>query len=100
MSNYVIVKRPDITNNKRGYIAEHRAVWIDAHGTIPPGAVIHHKNNVKDDNILDNLELYCTNAEHRRRCHSTPIQGKTIDMFNDEDMEFVRLHLPVDHRTH
>ena len=44
---------------------EHRVVWEKAHGPIPPGMVVHHKNHDKRDNRLENLELM-SRAEHAR----------------------------------
>ena len=35
---------------------EHRHVWEAAHGALPEGCVIHHKNGDRADNRLDNLE--------------------------------------------
>ena len=35
----------------------HRWLWAQAHGTIPPGGVIHHRNGDRYDNRLENLEL-------------------------------------------
>ena len=34
----------------------HRDVWIEANGPIPRGFHIHHKNGIKTDNRLENLE--------------------------------------------
>lgn len=41
----------------------HRAVWIAFNGPIPSGKEINHKNGVKSDNRLENLEL-CTRKEN------------------------------------
>jgi len=38
------------------YRPEHRLVWEAANGPIPEGFIIHHRNGVKDDNRLENLE--------------------------------------------
>lgn len=38
-------------------IDEHRWVWQQAHGPIPEGYEIHHKNGKKRDNRLENLVL-------------------------------------------
>jgi hypothetical protein len=39
------------------FVYEHRLVWEQAHGTIPAGFHVHHKNGDKADNRLENLEL-------------------------------------------
>lgn len=44
-------------------VKEHRQVWIDHHGEIPPGYIIHHKNRNRSDNRIDNLEMM-TPKEH------------------------------------
>ena len=36
---------------------EHVLVWEKAHGPIPPGYQVHHKDENKLNNDLDNLEL-------------------------------------------
>lgn len=46
-------------------IAAHRLLWEAFVGPIPRGLVINHKNGVKDDNRLDNLEVV-TVAENTR----------------------------------
>ncbi len=38
-------------------IRAHRWVWISIHGLIPKGYEIHHKNEDKSDNRIENLEL-------------------------------------------
>ena len=44
----------------------HRWVWEEAHGPIPLGYVIHHKDGNKKNNALDNLEML-TREEHNAR---------------------------------
>lgn len=52
-------------DKKKGYwistdyprIRAHRWVWIKTHGIIPKGYHIHHKNEDKSDNRIENLEL-------------------------------------------
>lgn len=40
-----------------GYAYEHRKMWHDTHGPIPAGFQVHHRNEQRDDNRLDNFEL-------------------------------------------
>jgi len=41
--------------HKSGFIREHNLVWMQAHGPIPEGYVIHHLNGIRSDNRLSNL---------------------------------------------
>ena len=60
------MKKPNKTINNRGYIQmsvkgqpwlEHRYVWTQVNGRIPKGMQIHHINNNKRDNRIENLSL-------------------------------------------
>ncbi len=44
---------------------EHRVMWEAAYGPIPKGHEVHHTNECKADNRLDNFQLL-TKAEHAR----------------------------------
>lgn len=50
-----------------GYAYEHLLVWVSAGNPRPTrGYTLHHKDEVKSNNQIDNLELL-TRAEHNRR---------------------------------
>lgn len=51
--------------------SEHRWVWEQAHGAIPEGYVVHHRNGDKRDNRLENLELmtHQQHSEHHNQRH-------------------------------
>lgn len=44
------------------YCMAHRLIWQAVHGAIPEGMQINHKNGVKSDNRLANLELVTPSA--------------------------------------
>jgi hypothetical protein len=58
---YELVVAPDGYPGKRyrgRYCYEHHLVWWQAHGELPgPGECIHHKNDNKRDNRIENLKL-------------------------------------------
>ena len=64
-------------NGKAKYIPVHRAVYEAFHGPVPQGLEINHKNCVRDDNHLENLELvshsenqnHPPSREHAREAH-------------------------------
>lgn len=57
----------------------HRIVWEAVHGPIPDGLEINHKNGVKTDNRIDNLELV-TKSENLRHAYAmglrAPLRGE------------------------
>ena len=52
--------------DKNGYVLEHRFIMCEYLGRIlRPDEVVHHKNKIKTDNRIENLEIM-TNSEHTR----------------------------------
>ena len=43
-----------------------RVVWREAHGTIPEGAVIHHRDGDPSNDAVDNLQMFPSQGHHNR----------------------------------
>ncbi|MDX2813416.1 HNH endonuclease signature motif containing protein [Streptomyces sp. PA03-5A] len=66
------------TGPGRGERLLHRAVWAHAHGPIPEGIHIHHKDGDRANNDLGNLEPM-TEADHLRLHKATPVGATAAD---------------------
>lgn len=69
---YLYVYAPDHPlADFRDRVALHRKVWFDAHGSIPPGKVIHHINGDITDNRLENLACLTIKEHNMAHFHET-----------------------------
>lgn len=66
---YIYTKAPWHSNsNSRGYIMEHRLVYEDHYFIkLRKSEYIHHKNGIRDDNRIENLELWTSNQPAGQR---------------------------------
>ncbi|MCX0386683.1 HNH endonuclease [Clostridium perfringens] len=62
----LILRKGHPLADKNGYVLEHRFIMCEYLGRIlRPDEVVHHKNKIKTDNRIENLEIM-TNSEHTR----------------------------------
>lgn len=65
---YVLIHRPEHPNaNSGGYVREHRLVMEDHLGRLLfREEVVHHHDGDKQNNRIENLELFSKNGDHLR----------------------------------
>jgi hypothetical protein len=59
-------------------IREHVIVWIQAKGPIPKGKIVHHENEIRDDNRIENLRCM-TPSEHTQHHAQQRLARATAD---------------------
>jgi len=81
-------------NHQARRFTVHRLVMEAFAGERPKGMQINHKNGIKADNRLENLE-YCTNSQNMKHAHATGLQSNrgeksSQSKFTDADVIAIR----------
>jgi len=81
---YVRVYMPKHPNAmKSGYVLEHRLIMSEHLGhPLEAWEVVHHKNGIKNDNRIENLELYPQAGQHESETFATNIRIQKLEQAN------------------
>ena len=69
-----------IISEKEGNYSKylHRLIWEDFYGCeVPKGYVIHHRNHIKTDNCILNLQLMKNSDHNKLHKKDVPLSGET-----------------------
>ena len=85
---YVLIHCKNHPNGRKHtpYIFEHRLAMEESLGRfLEPNEVVHHRNGIKDDNRIENLQLFQSNGEHL----AVDLKGRCPN-WSEDGMERIR----------
>lgn len=79
LNGYVLIEKPEhLDSNSDGSMYEHRLNKELALGRrLLNTEVVHHKNEIRDDNLDTNLMVFKSERDHRRH-HNLPLEKQVL----------------------
>ena len=60
---------------QKNIIQEHHWVWLNERGEIPQGYIINHKNRIRNDNKIENLEILTSSSHLKKHRNEDNVMG-------------------------